>query len=190
MTRTFELRGFRDIPVDPDTVLRSMIGIPLPLLFRRGYGLIAPVKRVHDEPESWGQVGQQRTVELAAFSGSFRERLVEVAPPGLFRYELTQVTGPLGLLMQSVQGQWTFAPSGTGTRVVWQWSVQPTSGIARLLRPVVAWMWAGFARQALEELSSYLLDAAPTHEQLPEGKDADHGFFAYLDELDAKRRRG
>lgn len=59
--------------------------------------------------------------------------------------------------MDHVDGEWLFAPVGTGTMVTWRWTVHPKSGAAGVAMPAFAALWRGFARQALEQLSAELL---------------------------------
>ncbi len=55
-----------------------------------------------------------------------------------------------------MEGTWGFAPAGNGVEVSWQWVVQPTRA-GTLVMPLVARMWQGCARQALEEVERALL---------------------------------
>lgn len=89
--------------------------------------------------------------------GSMREELTVVDPPNLFRYTLSDVTGPLAPLVDHIDGEWSFAPVGTGTAVTWRWAVHPKSRVAAAALPAFAVLWRGFARQALEQLSHELL---------------------------------
>ena len=84
----------------------------------------------------WGAVGQSRVIHTAD-GGSMHEELVIVDPPRRFSYRLTEVTGPLKVLVGSIDGSWSFEPVGTGTRIEWSWAIHPLSDVAALaLRPV------------------------------------------------------
>lgn len=146
----------RAIPVDVDTAFRRTLPMPLPELFSRWYGPIAPVKAVREQTGEWSSVGQTRTV-LQVGGGSMREELTVVDAPDLFGYTLSGLTGPLAPLVDHIEGQWLFAPVGTGTKVTWRWSVHPTSAAASLAMPAFAALWRGYARQGLEQLSADLL---------------------------------
>jgi hypothetical protein len=146
----------RAIPVDVDTAFRRTLPMPLPELFSRWYGPIAPVKAVREQTGEWSSVGQTRTV-LQVGGGSMREELTVVDAPDLFGYTLSGLTGPLAPLVDHIEGQWLFAPVGTGTKVTWRWSVHPKSAAASLTMPVFAALWRGYARQGLEQLSADLL---------------------------------
>ncbi|MDZ4265059.1 MAG: SRPBCC family protein [Mycobacterium sp.] len=146
----------RAIPVDVDTAFRRTLPMPLPTLFSRWYGPISPVKDVRDQDGEWVTAGQTRTV-VQVGGGSMREELTLVDAPNVFGYTLSGVTGPLAPLVDHIDGEWRFAPVGTGTEVTWRWVVHPKSAAAALAMPAFARLWRGFARQALEQLSAELL---------------------------------
>ena len=108
----------RAIPVDVATAFDRTLPIALPTLFRRWYGPIAPIKAVRDQTGEWNSVGQTRTV-VQVGGGSMREELTLLDPPHRFGYTLSGITGPLAPLVDHIEGQWRFAPVGTGTRVTW-----------------------------------------------------------------------
>ncbi|ADT98125.1 SRPBCC family protein [Mycolicibacterium gilvum] len=146
----------RAIPVDVDTAFRHTLPMPLPTLFSRWYGPISPVKQVRDQTGDWGTVGQTRTV-VQVGGGSMREELTLLDPPRAFGYTLSGVTGPLAPLVDHIDGQWHFAPVGTGTEVTWRWTVYPRNAVAGLAMPGFARLWRGFARVSLGQLSNELL---------------------------------
>lgn len=146
----------RAMPVDPEAAFRGTLAIPLPGLFKRWYGPIAPVKAVSGQTGEWGVIGQTRTVTQVG-GGSMQEELTLVDAPRAFGYTLSGITGPLAPLVHHVEGMWTFAPAGTGTEVTWRWTVYPTSSATGFAMPAFARLWRGFARQALEVLSDELL---------------------------------
>jgi hypothetical protein len=85
-----------------------------------------------------------------------REVLTNVDAPLSFGYRLSDITGPLRPLVDSIDGTWEFVPCGTGTKVTWRWVLHPR-GPGTLVMPLIASMWHGYARQALEVLSEQLL---------------------------------
>ncbi|KLO31491.1 hypothetical protein ABW16_01170 [Mycolicibacter heraklionensis] len=129
--------------------------LPLPELFRRWYGPIPPIKEIRDQTGDWASAGQTRTVVLTG-GGSMREELTEVDPPLSFGYRLTDITGPLAVLVAHVEGRWQFAPVGSGTTITWSWVIHPRSKVAAPLLPVLGRLWKGYARQALARLSALL----------------------------------
>lgn len=145
----------RSIPVTVEDAFAGTLPIPLPVLFRRWYGPIPPIKEVRGQIGNWGTAGQTRTVILTG-GGSMREELTSVDEPRSFDYTLTQITGPMSLLVGLVDGQWRFSPTGAGTQVTWRWTIHPRSALATPALPVLAKLWQGYARQALEELSAQL----------------------------------
>lgn len=155
MSKPTLMEQSRAIPVSPEEAFAKTLPMPLPLIFRRWYGPIGPVKSVNPTT-LWGTVGQTRTVSQVG-GGSLREELTLVDPPRAFAYTLSDVTGPLAPLVSKIEGEWLFAPVGTGTEVTWRWLVYPKSDLGARGLPVFARAWRGYARQALEELSRQLL---------------------------------
>ncbi|MFN8226764.1 MAG: SRPBCC family protein [Mycobacterium sp.] len=147
----------RAIPVDPGTAMRRTLVLPLPALFSRRYGPMGPIRAVHEyDSEPWGRPGQVRSI-VQAGGTTLREELTQVDDPTMFAYTLTRITGPLAPLVDHIDGQWMFTPVGTGTKVMWFWTVHPRSELAGRLMPVFARIWQGFAGRALEQLSEELL---------------------------------
>jgi Polyketide cyclase / dehydrase and lipid transport len=146
----------RAIPVDVHTAFERTLPIPLPTIFSRWYGPIGPVKQIREQFGDWGTVGQTRTV-VQAGGTSLREELTRVDPPHAFGYTLSNITGPLAPLADHIEGEWLFAPVGTGTNVTWRWTVHPKTDLAGHALPIFARLWRGFARQSLERLSDELL---------------------------------
>lgn len=145
----------RVIPVDVATAYERTLPIALPTLFSRWYGPIAPIKAVRDQSGDWSSIGQTRTV-MQVGGGSMREELTQLDPPSSFGYTLSRIAGPLAPLVDHIDGQWRFAPAGTGTEVTWHWVVHPKSRAAAALMPAFAALWRGYARQALERLATEL----------------------------------
>lgn len=156
MSQPLVVAQSRAIPVSPADAFHGTAPIPLPTLFARWYGPIPPIKAVRDQTGDWDAVGQSRTVLLTG-GGSMREQLTRFDPPHSFGYTLSDITGPLSPLVSRIEGQWGFAPAGTGTDVTWRWTIYPRSALARPALPVFGRIWRGYARQALEELSRELV---------------------------------
>ncbi|MGE5695286.1 MAG: SRPBCC family protein [Candidatus Sericytochromatia bacterium] len=158
MTKPLTVEQSREIPIDVQQAFDGTLPMPLPTLFRRWYGPIPPISRVSNQTGAWDAVGQTRTVTLTG-GGSLREELTHLDPPHVFGYTLSDVTGPMGPLVGKVEGEWVFAPSGTGTTVTWRWMIHPRSALAAPALPVFGWLWRGYARQSLEELERRLTHA-------------------------------
>ena len=47
----------------------------------------------------------------------------------------------------------------TGTRITWQWTTHPRSAVIATALPLLAKMWTGYARQALERIEELLVPA-------------------------------
>lgn len=162
MAATARVEQSRTIPVTPEQAFRGIIEMDVPTMFRRRYGPIPPIRRVSGRDAShWaGTVGQTRILELAG-GGSIRETVEHVDEPHSWRYRITDFKGPLALLLTSIDGEFLFAPAGTGTRITWRYNMFPRSRAAVAAMPAFAWCWRGYARQMLEELSNWLVGGRP-----------------------------
>ncbi|HKV18285.1 MAG TPA: SRPBCC family protein [Mycobacterium sp.] len=156
MTKPLVVEQSRTIPMGQAAVFRDMVPMPLPDLFGKWYGPIPPIKETRDQTGDWDAVGQSRTVVLVG-GGSMREELTQFDAPHSFGYTLSDVTGPLSPLVDHVEGVWLFEPIGNGTEVTWRWTIHPRSALTAPLLPVFGWLWKGYARQSLAELSRQLV---------------------------------
>jgi hypothetical protein len=143
------------LPVDVQEAYDGTLPLPLPMLFRRWYGPIPPISEVRNQTGDWDAPGQTRTVMLTG-GGSMREELTRADPPHAFGYILSDIKGPLSPLVSKVDGEWLFAPSGSGTTVTWRWTIHPRSRLAAPALPVFGRLWRGYARRALSELERLL----------------------------------
>jgi hypothetical protein len=155
MASTLAVQQSRVIPVSVDDAFAGTLPIPLTTIFRRWYGPIPPVAEVREQHGEWGTAGQTRVVAFTG-AGSMREELTSVDPPRSFGYAITGITGPLGLLVGSAEGEWTFTPSGSATTVTWHWNIHAASAITAPLLPLVGALWKGYARRSLAALSAEL----------------------------------
>lgn len=146
----------RAIPVAPEHAFAKTMPMDLPRLFDKWYGPIPPIKAVRDQAGSWDSVGETRVIELAG-GGRARETLTIVAAPREFGYVLSDIVGPMALLMDHVEGTWLFESVGTGTKVTWRWALYPKSALSAPALPVFGRLWRSYASRALETLSEYLL---------------------------------
>src|ERR1017187_1131106 len=130
----------------------------IPIELQRAFDVtLPPIKQVRGQDGVWGQVGQLRTA-VTTDGGAMRELLTEVDAPHSFSYRLSDISGPLRPLVDSIDGRWEFATQGTETLITWRWTLHPKGLGARLMR-LITLMWRGYARQALEVLSEQLLAA-------------------------------
>jgi hypothetical protein len=148
----------RAIPVGAQHAFDGTLTIPLPTIFCRRYAVLPPIKEVRGQIGSWGQAGQVRIV-VTTDGGTMREVLTDVDAPHSFSYQLSNITGPMRPLVDSIQGRWEFAPAGTGTLITWRWTLHPR-GLGAPLMPLITKMWLSYAKQALEQLSDLLLAPA------------------------------
>jgi Polyketide cyclase / dehydrase and lipid transport len=158
MPRSVAVEQSRAIPVAVGDAFNGTLPLPLPVIFAQWYGPIPPIKAVRDQTGEWDAAGQTRTVTMVG-GGSMREVLTSVDPPRSFGYRLCDITGPLAALVGSIDGTWSFTPTGiggTGTTVTWKWILHPKSGVTSPALPVLGWIWKGYARRALATLSDLL----------------------------------
>jgi hypothetical protein len=153
----YRVSASRTVPVDVERAFDVVLTEPLPRLFSRRYGPIAPIREVRDQTgDVWGSVGQTRRIVLTD-GGAMSERLTTVARPTSFGYVISDLKGPFKALISSLDGEWTFEAAGTGTRITWSWTLHPASSLGGYAMPVFARLWRGYARQALEEVEKVLV---------------------------------
>lgn len=155
MTQPLVVKQSQVVPVAPDTAFHGTLPIPLPEIFGRWYGPIPPIKEVRDQTGDWDTAGRSRTIVLAG-GGSAREDLTSVDAPRSFGYRLTRIHGPMALLVDSVTGEWTFAPADGGTEITWRWTIYPRSSLSAPGLPLFGMLWKRYARRALLDLAAAL----------------------------------
>ncbi len=144
----------RVVPVEIDKAFHGTLPVPLPEIFGHWYGPISPIKEVREQTGDWDAAGQSRTLILVG--GSLRENLTSVDPPRSFGYRLTDVKGPMALLVGSVTGAWIFTPADGGTQITWRWTIFPKSALVAPGLPLFGVLWKGYARRVLRDLSEVL----------------------------------
>ena len=153
----YRVSASRSVPVEIERAFDVVLAEPLPRVFSRRYGPFAPIREVRDQTgDVWGTVGQSRRIVLTD-GGAVTERLTVVDRPTAFGYEISEIKGPLKAVVSTVAGEWRFEAAGTGTRVTWTWVLEPASSVGRYALPLLARLWRGYARQALEEVEQILV---------------------------------
>ncbi|OBK09291.1 SRPBCC family protein [Mycobacterium sp. 1245852.3] len=142
-------------PVAVADAFHRTLPIALPALFHRWYGPFPPIKEVREQTGAWDAAGQTRIVHLAGCA-RMREELTSVDPPRSFGYRLSEITGPMALLVDHILGEWVFAPAPGGTEITWRWDIRPRSPLTARALPVLGGLWKGYARRALRHLSTLL----------------------------------
>jgi hypothetical protein len=158
MARTLAVQQSRVIPVGVDEAFAATLPIPLTTIFSHWYGPIPPVAEVRGQQGAWESPGQTRVIAFKG-AGGMHEELTKVDAPHSFGYSITGITGPLGLLVGSAEGEWTFTPSGgasEATTVTWHWNIHAASALSAPSLPLVGVVWRGYARQSLATLSAEL----------------------------------
>ncbi len=155
MAQPLVVEQSRVVPVAVEEAFHGTLPVPLPEIFGHWYGPIPPIKEVRDQTGGWDAAGQTRIVKQVG-GGSMREELTSVDPPRSFGYTLTDIKGPMALLVGSVAGAWIFTPVDGGTEITWRWTIHPKSPLAAPGLPVFGMLWKGYARRALRDLSVLL----------------------------------
>jgi polyketide cyclase/dehydrase/lipid transport protein len=155
MAQSIVVQESRVIPVAAAEAFHRTLPAPLPEVFKRWYGPIPPVKGVRAQTGAWDAAGQTRTVRLAG-GGGMREELTSVEAPRSFGYRLTEISGPMALLVDHILGEWVFGPVADGTDVTWRWDIRARSPVTSWLLPLLGRTWKGYARQALRDLETTL----------------------------------
>lgn len=154
MTRPLVVEQSRVVPVAIERAFHGTLPLPLPELFSRWYGPIPPIREVRGQTGDWDAPGQRRRLILVG--GSVQEELTSVDPPRSFGYRLTDIEGPMAMLIGSVTGAWSFAEAGGGTEITWRWTIYPRSALVAPGLPVFGMVWRRYARRALHDLSRVL----------------------------------
>ena len=149
-----QLSSSRTVPLPPEDVFDWVLQEPLERVFARRFGPIPAIRRTSQQG-AWGTVGQERTIDFTD-PGSVRERLTLVERPRRFGYTLSDVAGPMKLLIAGVEGLWSFEPDGAGTRITWSWTVHPANSVGRMAMPLFARVWQGYARRSLAQLETLI----------------------------------
>lgn len=123
----------------------GIMNAPLDELFPHRAGIIPQVKEVTGQVGPWATVGQTRSV-ITADGHSNTETLVTYdRAGGNYQYRLSDLTGPLKMVVARVDGRFTYVPEGAGTRVTWSWTLHPTNGVTRAFLPVMGFFWRQYA---------------------------------------------
>ncbi len=154
---TRHLEKSRTFPVSVEHAYDVVLPAPLPTIFSRRYGAIAPIAEVIGQEGAWGTaVGQTRTIRLKD-GGTMLETLTRIDRPQVFGYTIGSITGALKPLVVGASGSWSFESAGTGVRITWAWDIEPTAKLGRLAMPLFARLWSGYARQAMDEIERILV---------------------------------
>jgi Polyketide cyclase / dehydrase and lipid transport len=122
---------------------------PLPDVFAERHGPMPRITEVTDQVGEWGtEVGQTRRIHMSD-GGTVLETLTSLDAPRSFGYRLSEIGGPMKLLVSGVSGRWSFAAEDDGTRVTWSWDVDAKSVLAKPVLPVLGLFWNGYAAKAL-----------------------------------------
>ncbi|HJQ42572.1 MAG TPA: SRPBCC family protein [Jatrophihabitantaceae bacterium] len=148
----------RTFPVPLDQAFDGVLTLPLTEFFARRYGPIPRVRSTESTAE-WGEVGRTRIIRLAD-GGSLHEELTEVTRPSAFGYVLSDIRGPMKPLASRIDGRFTFAPDGAGTRIEWSWALHPRSVLSAPLLPIFGRIWGRMAKRAFDRLDRILPEHA------------------------------
>jgi hypothetical protein len=155
MTRAVEFAYSRTFPAGVKRAFDEVLPAQLDQVFDTRVGALPPITGVRDQPATWGTPGQTRTILMRG--GSMRERLTEVNQPKRFAYHLDELTGPMKMLIRSLDGAWEFEKAGTGVRITWRWRVHPRGRVGELGMPGLRRMWEAYCRRNFDNLERLLV---------------------------------
>jgi hypothetical protein len=144
------------LPLTLAPAYERTIGVALPEIFDKRHLALPATAEVTDQHGAWGAdgPGQTRAIHLAD-GGILGETLTVVDPPHRFGYRIEIRRGPMGLLVDHVEGTWAFAPvTPDATRVTWSWDWHPRSSLTRPAVRVLASMWPAYAAHGLARLEA------------------------------------
>ncbi len=146
-----DLSASRVVALPPEEAFDRTLAIDLAVMYAKGAGPIPGIRATRDLQGSWSAVGDRRQIDLAD-GNSTVETLTSLDRPTGWTYALSDITGPLNLLVGAVEGRFSFAPSGAGTDVTWSWSITPRSVLVAPLLQVIGFFWRRYAAGGLAEL--------------------------------------
>ena len=153
MTTHFS-RSLHYAGIDAATAYATVSQAPLPEVFAQRSGPFPPVVDVTEQVGEWArEVGQSRRIHTSD-GGSVLETLTEVDAPHTFAYRLSEIAGPMKLLVGGLDGRWSCTPEGDGTRVAWTWDVDASIFLTAPLLPVLRAFWKPYAAHALAAMDA------------------------------------
>ena len=130
---------------------------PLTDIFSRRYLAIGSIAEVTGQEGEWGSaVGQTRTIRLSD-GATMLQTLTAVDRPNHFDYAISELTGPLKMLVSGIDGHYSFEPDGAGVKVTWRWVVTPKGLAGKLAMPMFAAMWSRYASRAMGQITLLLV---------------------------------
>ncbi|MFL6025108.1 MAG: SRPBCC family protein [Marmoricola sp.] len=144
------------VSASPEAAFDTLCAAPLEQLFTTRSGPIPPVVRCEGQQGEWGRTGASRSVVLSDGTGNLETMVGGDRATQEYRYRLSDFQGPFKRLITSIDGQFTFVPEGSGTRVTWTWRLNPVNGATRLVLPVVGFFWSRYAADMWPRYSAML----------------------------------
>jgi uncharacterized protein YndB with AHSA1/START domain len=149
----------RTIDAAPDAVFALAVDPErFPRLFA-GFGPVPALRRITLHPPL--AVGSTR--ELESSDGSrLIERVTVLEPPHRHAYSLSGIRAPLGWLVRAGHANWTFATTGSATRVRWTYDWEPAG---RLVHPFAWLLLQCFMRTAMRRCLAAMQSRLSTRER-------------------------
>ncbi len=148
---TLELSSSRVIALPREELFDRALALDLATFFAKGAGPIPAIDSTEDIVGSWAAVGDSRRIHLKDNTSSV-ETMTSLDRPTGWTYELSEIEGPLKLLVGKVEGRFGFTPAGTGTEVTWSWRLTPKVILTAPLLHVIGFFWKKFAATGLASL--------------------------------------
>ena len=149
MSRSVDVSVTARAAAPVEVAFDTIAPIDLASIFDR-WLLIPGVRGVRDQSGPWDAPGRTRTIQLSDGSEA-PEQLTAVDRPRSFAYRVGPFPRPLGLLAASAEGDWSFTPSpGGGSEIRWTYRFIAQPGRRAVVQALIAPMWRGYARRALD----------------------------------------
>lgn len=146
-----ELASSRIVALPQQDAFERTLARDLPEMFVRGAGPIPAVRETEHLAGTWSAVGDRRRIVLKDGTSSV-ETMTSCDPPHGWTYALSELSGPMKLLVGDVQGRFSFVPRGAGTEVTWSWKLRPSNPVTGPLLHLVGFFWKKYAAAGLAEL--------------------------------------
>lgn len=120
----------------------------------QGFGPFPAVERVESLEGEWTGPGATRRVYLSDGNDA-HEELQVVESPRRFVYEISDASGPMGVMARSAIGEFIFTETTNGTRVDWSQTFDARGLAAPILLPVLKLGWARYLNDALQKAKTF-----------------------------------
>jgi len=146
-----------EIPKPPEQVFDLAVSCDGLVQILRPVGVIPGVAKAEMNGGAKPATGARRSVTMTDRS-TMDEEIILFERPSRHVYRWANRPAlPFSLLVRSGEGDWTFSPSGSGTRVDWLYTFELTTPLVRPLAALVLSAFQKWMARGLETLSAKLV---------------------------------